>query len=204
MNYLDPSADPADRLPNSVASWAVPEKCHLDWNPGDKPALASGARDRAAARQDSLRRHLTPSWLARQAQLRTVAAGLFARLGVAAVGIEQVAAAVDISPHTARHYYRNRYDLLIDLLDDHVRALNAAVCAAFDATAATGPAAQLEAVAGAYLETATERAAAHRTLGGSAHLLAAAESLGAWPGLGAAAGASGRGAVRMDAAEARA
>ena len=33
---------------------------------------------------------------------------------------------------------------------------------------------------------------------------AAAESLGAWPGLGAAAGASGRGAVRMDATEARA
>jgi AcrR family transcriptional regulator len=167
MNELP---EPLGSLPDLVASWGAPAETRERPEDGERPPRRRRAG--AAGPAEVLPRELTPRWLARQAQLRAVAAGLFARFGVKAVGIDRLAETQGAAIATTRHYYRNRYDLLTDLLDEHVRALNAAVCAAFDAAAPEGPAAQLEAAAGAYLETAATRADAHRTLGGSAHLLA--------------------------------
>jgi AcrR family transcriptional regulator len=68
------------------------------------------------------------------------------------------------SPNAVYYYYRNRNELLTDLLVNHVLAINAPVCAAFDATLETAPHQRMTALFAAFLGAVHADPDAHRTL----------------------------------------
>ena len=117
------------------------------------------------------RAHLRPQQLLRRHQLRAAAARLYAEFGVAAVGIEPVALAAKVSRRTAHADYVNRDEMLYEMLGEHILALNAAVCAAFDATASAPPLARQEAVAAAWLTHVARHRDEHRSWLFCKHLL---------------------------------
>jgi AcrR family transcriptional regulator len=129
---------------------------------------ATGAASRP--RHDGVRA-MKPPEVQRRRLLRETAAPLFAEFGVAAVGLSRVALVAGVGKGTAERCFLNRDELLYDLLGEHVLALNATVCTAFDAAAPEGPWVQLDAVVAAWLEHVARHCAAHRCLLFCAHLL---------------------------------
>jgi len=78
----------------------------------------------------------TSAALVKKQAIRQVAARLFAERGVAAVGLASVGMVAQLPNRGVSYYYRNREDLLGDILVDHVLRLTELVCAAYDATEA--------------------------------------------------------------------
>ena len=101
--------------------------------------------------------------------IRKEAARLFAEYGVGAVGLHRVAGAVGLSERALRQYHANRRDLLVDVLGEHLSALNEAAGAAFDAR--PPGLTRLEAAVAAWLDHVAAEPHAHRALLFSAHLL---------------------------------
>ena len=87
--------------------------------------------------------HPSPGVVAKQRRTKKVAARLFAERGLAAVGLNQVSRAANLPAGTTKYYFRNRDDMLTEILYDHVVALTARVGAAHDATAAADPVTRL-------------------------------------------------------------
>jgi len=106
----------------------------------------------------------TSAALVKKQAIRQVAARLFAERGVAAVGLASVGMVAQLPNRGVSYYYRNREDLLGDILVDHVLRLTELVCAAYDATEAAAPAARLNALVLAFHETVLRGRDAHRAM----------------------------------------
>lgn len=100
----------------------------------------------------------------RKILLRATAARLLDGKPNGAFSLASVSMAAGWSPRFAASYYRDADDLLADTLFEHLVALNAAVCAAFDATAAAPPAERLTGLALAFLGTALDQRNEHLAL----------------------------------------
>ena len=83
-------------------------------------------------------------------RIKRVAARLFAERGLAAVGLTQVSHAMNLPSGSVKYDFRNRDDMLADILADHEVALSQRVGAAYDATANAGPVARLAALVEAF------------------------------------------------------
>ena len=115
----------------------------------------------------------SPGVVAKKHRMKQVAARLFAERGLAAVGLNQVSQAANLPPGTAKYYYRNRDDMLTEILYDHVVVLTERVGAAHDATADVDAATRLTALVRAFHEGVQAAADAHRALLYSVTLLPA-------------------------------
>ncbi len=103
--------------------------------------------------------------------LRAAAGALFAEYGATAVGLDRVAQAAGMARGAAFHHFGNREELLFEVVGHHAIDLQAAVCAAFDATAGEGQAARLEAITLAWLDYVAAHRHEHRCLVFCGHLL---------------------------------
>ena len=99
---------------------------------------------------------------ARRCQVREAAAVLFAEHGPRGVTRRQAADAGRMHRNWGERLYASDEELLGDVLADFVYGLATRVHAAFDAAAEYGPVGRLEAVIRAWLDYATEHAAANR------------------------------------------
>jgi hypothetical protein len=108
-------------------------------------------------------KELTPEQREAKRRVRQVAARLYAEYGAAAIGRRKVAVTVGRDRDMVGRFYPEDADLLMDVVAEHVWALNAAVCKAFDVPAA-GPFERLEAVIRAWLEQVAAEVAEHRCL----------------------------------------
>jgi TetR/AcrR family transcriptional regulator len=105
-----------------------------------------------------------PQAAAKKQVLQRAAARLFAQHTCTEFGLRAVAQAAHLGPTTVYYYYRDRDDLLTDLLVNHVQAINAPVCAAFDATQEAAPHERMTALLAAFLAAVHADPDAHRTL----------------------------------------
>jgi AcrR family transcriptional regulator len=117
--------------------------------------------------------HPSPGVVAKQRRMKKVAARLFAERGLAAVGLNQVSRAANLPAGTTKYYFRNRDDMLTEILYDHVVALTARVGAAHDATAAADPVTRLASLVQAFYDGVLDAPDEHRALLYSANLLPA-------------------------------
>ncbi len=115
----------------------------------------------------------SPGVVAKRQRIKRVAARLFAERGLAAVGLTQVSHAMNLPSGSVKYYFRNRDDVLADILADHEVALSQRVGAAYDATAKAGPVARLAALVEAFYRSVLAAADAHRALLFSTALLPA-------------------------------
>jgi AcrR family transcriptional regulator len=115
----------------------------------------------------------SPGVVAKRQRIKRVAARLFAERGLAAVGLTQVSHAMNLPSGSVKYYFRNRDDVLADILADHEVALSQRVGAAYDATATAGPVARLAALVEAFYRSVLAAADAHRALLFSTALLPA-------------------------------
>ena len=74
----------------------------------------------------------SPGVVAKRQRIKRVAARLFAERGLAAVGLTQVSHAMNLPSGSVKYYFRNRDDMLADILADHEVALSQRVGAAYD------------------------------------------------------------------------
>ena len=111
--------------------------------------------------------------VAKRQRIKRVAARLFAERGLAAVGLTQVSHAMNLPSGSVKYYFRNRDDMLADILADHEVALSQRVGAAYDATANAGPVARLAALVEAFYRSVLAASDAHRALLFSTPLLPA-------------------------------
>jgi AcrR family transcriptional regulator/antitoxin (DNA-binding transcriptional repressor) of toxin-antitoxin stability system len=109
-------------------------------------------------------RNPTGAALVKKQDIKRVAARLFAERGVAAVGLASVGMVAQLPNRGVSYYYRNREDLLGDILIDHVLCLTQRVGAAHDATEAASPVARLHALVLAFHETVLAARDAHRAM----------------------------------------
>ena len=121
----------------------------------------------------------SPGVVAKRQRIKRVAARLFAERGLAAVGLTQVSHAMNLPSGSVKYYFRNRDDVLADILADHEVALSQRVGAAYDATATAGPVARLAALVEAFYRSVLAAADAHRAL-----LFSTAAAAGRAAGLG--------------------
>ena len=115
----------------------------------------------------------SPGVVAKRQRIKRVAARLFAERGLAAVGLTQVSHAMNLPSGSVKYYFRNRDDMLADILADHEVALSQRVGAAYDATANAGPVARLAALVEAFYRSVLAASDAHRALLFSTPLLPA-------------------------------
>jgi AcrR family transcriptional regulator len=115
----------------------------------------------------------SPGVVAKKQRMKQVAARLFAERGLAAVGLTQVSQAANLPTGTTKYYFRNRDDMLTEILFDHVVALTGRVGAAHDATAEADPATRLAALVQAFHDGVLAAPDAHRALLFSVMLLPA-------------------------------
>ena len=90
------------------------------------------------------------------------AAALFARRGYPGTSMNQVAEACGLSKATLYHYYRDKYELLVNIAEDHVNRLHAIVAEAL-AEGAT-PEGQMRALIRRLVEEYASAQNAHRVL----------------------------------------
>ena len=114
----------------------------------------------------------SPGVVAKRQRIKRVAARLFAERGLAAVGLTQVSHAMSLPSGSVKDDFRNRDEVLADILADHEVALSQRIGAAYDATATAGPVARLAALVEA-LSVVLAAADAHRALLFSTPLLPA-------------------------------
>lgn len=103
--------------------------------------------------------------------LRAAAAAPFGEFGAAAVGLDRVALAARMGRSSGYCYFTNREELLYEVVAYHAIDLQAAVCAAFDATAGEGQATRLEPMVRAWMDHVAAHRDAHRCLVVCGHLL---------------------------------
>ena len=127
--------------------------------PMSGPRILSRRADRG-----SIAKELTPEQRDQKRRVRRAAARLFAEYGAAAIGRRRVAAVAGQDRGLVGKYYPEDADMLMDVLTEHVWALNAVVCRVFDEAAAVGPFERLEAVIRAWLDHVAAESAEHRCL----------------------------------------
>lgn len=103
-----------------------------------------------------------PGYESQREQILARAADLFARQGYTATSMNQVALACGVSKPSLYHYVRDKYQLLVEIAEDHVGRLKA-LTAEVHAHPAQ-PEARVRALIASFLEVYAESQAAHRVL----------------------------------------
>ncbi len=103
-----------------------------------------------------------PGYDTQREQILARAAELFARQGYTATSMNQVALACGVSKPSLYHYVRDKYQLLVEIAEDHVGRLKA-LAAEAHATPAQ-PQARVRSMIASFLEVYAESQAAHRVL----------------------------------------
>ena len=103
-----------------------------------------------------------PGYDTQREQILARAADLFARQGYTATSMNQVALACGVSKPSLYHYVRDKYQLLVEIAEDHVGRLKA-LAAQVQARPAS-PEARVRALITSFLEVYGESQAAHRVL----------------------------------------
>lgn len=100
----------------------------------------------------------------RRADMRRAGAGIFARDGIEAVGIAEIALAVGVRPSTGLYTYPRREALIHDILHSHLHDIIKVVGDTDDAHAEAAPAARLELVLRALLDALLANRNANRLI----------------------------------------
>jgi len=103
-----------------------------------------------------------PGYDTQREQILARAAALFAQQGYTATSMNQVALACGVSKPTLYHYVRDKYQLLVEIAEEHVGWLQALV--GQPALKALDPAARLRALIDSFLRAYADAQAAHRVL----------------------------------------
>jgi len=103
-----------------------------------------------------------PGYDTQREQILARAAELFARQGYTATSMNQVALACGVSKPSLYHYVRDKYQLLVEIAEDHVGRLK--VLAAEAHAEPAPPEVRLRAMIASFLEVYAESQAAHRVL----------------------------------------
>lgn len=103
-----------------------------------------------------------PGYGPQREQILARAAQLFARQGYTATSMNQVALACGMSKPSLYHYVRDKYQLLVEIADDHVGRLKALVVLV-EQRPLDAPQ-RLRALIGSFLEAYADAQAAHRVL----------------------------------------
>ena len=103
-----------------------------------------------------------PGYDTQREQILARAAELFARQGYTATSMNQVALACGVSKPSLYHYVRDKYQLLVEIAEDHVGRLKALVVLARQQP--VGAQDRLRTLIGSFLETYADAQAAHRVL----------------------------------------
>jgi len=103
-----------------------------------------------------------PGYDTQREQILARAADLFARQGYTATSMNQVALACGVSKPSLYHYVRDKYQLLVEIAEDHVGRLKALAAEAHAQPAQ--PEARVRAMIASFLEVYAESQAAHRVL----------------------------------------
>ena len=103
-----------------------------------------------------------PGYDTQREQILARAAELFARQGYTATSMNQVALACGVSKPSLYHYVRDKYQLLVEIAEDHVGRLNALV--ALVQQKPLPPQARVRELIGSFLDVYSHAQAAHRVL----------------------------------------
>ena len=103
-----------------------------------------------------------PGYDTQREQILARAAELFARQGYTATSMNQVALACGVSKPSLYHYVRDKYQLLVEIAEDHVGRLKALVELA--RTRPLDPEARVRELIGSFLDAYAHAQAAHRVL----------------------------------------
>jgi AcrR family transcriptional regulator len=103
-----------------------------------------------------------PGYDTQREQILARAAELFARQGFTATSMNQVAHACGVSKPSLYHYVRDKYQLLVEIAEDHVGRLNALVAVA--RSKPLEPQERVRELIGSFLEVYASAQAAHRVL----------------------------------------
>ncbi len=103
-----------------------------------------------------------PGYDTQREQILARAAELFARQGYTATSMNQVALACGVSKPSLYHYVRDKYQLLVEISEDHVGRLKALV--AHVRQLPLDPQARVRELIGRFLEVYADAQAAHRVL----------------------------------------
>ena len=114
-----------------------------------------------------------PGYDTQREQILARAAELFARQGYTATSMNQVALACGVSKPSLYHYVRDKYQLLVEIAEDHVGRLQALVLRAQQQP--LEPQARVRELIGSFLEVYADAQAAHRVLTEDVKFLAPAD-----------------------------
>jgi TetR/AcrR family transcriptional regulator len=114
-----------------------------------------------------------PGYDTQREQILARAAELFARQGYTATSMNQVALACGVSKPSLYHYVRDKYQLLVEIAEDHVGRLKVLVAQA--QRLPVEPHARLRELIGSFLEAYADAQAAHRVLTEDVKFLAPAD-----------------------------
>ncbi|HZT55258.1 MAG TPA: TetR/AcrR family transcriptional regulator [Burkholderiaceae bacterium] len=103
-----------------------------------------------------------PGYDTQRGQILARAAELFARQGYTGTSMNQVALACGVSKPSLYHYVRDKYQLLVEIAEDHVGRLE--VLARQAPPRPLEPQARVRALIGSFLEVYADAQAAHRVL----------------------------------------
>ena len=103
-----------------------------------------------------------PGYDTQREQILARAAELFARQGYTATSMNQVAQACGVSKPSLYHYVRDKYQLLVEIAEDHVSRLNALVELARNQP--LDPEARVRELIDSFLDVYSHAQAAHRVL----------------------------------------
>lgn len=103
-----------------------------------------------------------PGYETQREQILARAAELFARQGYTATSMNQVALACGVSKPSLYHYVRDKYQLLVEIAEDHVARLRALVALAQQKP--LDPQARVRELIGSFLAAYADAQAAHRVL----------------------------------------
>ncbi|MBC8055213.1 MAG: TetR/AcrR family transcriptional regulator [Rhizobiales bacterium] len=103
-----------------------------------------------------------PGYDTQREQILARAAELFARQGYTATSMNQVALACGVSKPSLYHYVRDKYQLLVEIAEDHVGRLKALVLEAQGKP--LDPKARVRELISSFLEAYADAQAAHRVL----------------------------------------
>ena len=103
-----------------------------------------------------------PGYDTQREQILARAAELFARQGYTATSMNQVALACGVSKPSLYHYVRDKYQLLVEIAEDHVGRLNSLVAIA--QARPLEPQVRVRELIGSFLEVYADAQAAHRVL----------------------------------------
>jgi TetR/AcrR family transcriptional regulator len=103
-----------------------------------------------------------PGYNTQREQILARAAELFARQGYTATSMNQVALACGVSKPSLYHYVRDKYELLVEIAQDHVARLNVLVAEVQQAP--LDPQARMRRLIESFMEVYADAQAAHRVL----------------------------------------